>query len=37
VPELKNNAGKLHYLRIKNDIERRRYQAVLDALAAEAC
>lgn len=30
VSELKTNGGKLHYLRIKNDAERKRYQAILD-------
>jgi len=29
VPELKNLAGKLHYVRIKNDVERQRYEAIL--------
>lgn len=29
VPELRNLGGKLHYLRIKNDVERGRYEAVL--------
>ncbi len=29
VPELRNLAGKLHYVRIKNDAERQRYEAIL--------
>jgi transketolase len=32
VPELRNLGGKLHYVRIKNEVERGRYEAILATL-----
>lgn len=32
VPELRNLGGKLHYVRIRNNVERRRYQEILDGM-----
>lgn len=35
VPELRTLGGKLHYLRIKNEVERRRYEDILATLQRE--
>jgi transketolase len=35
ISELRLNAGKLHYIRIKNDVEAARYQAILARMEAE--
>ena len=35
ISELRVNGGKLHYIRIKNEVEAARYQAILARMAAE--